>query len=270
MVYRVIALVTAACLVAAVAAHALARALAGPGAPGLAAWIAAMLIVDAVVLYAMLDRRAPLFDRIVWRGRADDPHIALSFDDGPNEPCTSQILDVLRAHGVTATFFLLGANVDRHPGAVRRLVADGHELGSHTYDHGVLPLKGPRAIRRAIRQGNDAIVRAAGVRPALFRAPHGFRNPWVNRIARDEGCEPVAWTLGVFDTAKPGADVIRERVRAGLTNGCILLLHDGRGTEPGADSSQVVAALPGIIADVRARGFGFATVGGLMAGLRDR
>lgn len=270
MVYRVVALVTAACLVAAVAAHALARALAGPAAPGLQIWVAALLVADAVVLYAMLERRAPVFGRVVFRGRADDPRIALSFDDGPNEPCTSQILDVLRAHGVRATFFLLGANVDRHPGAVRRLVADGHELGSHTYDHGVLPLKGPRAIRRAIRQGNDAIVRAAGVRPALFRAPHGFRNPWVDRIARDEGCEPVAWTLGVFDTAKPGAHVLRERVRVGLSNGCILLLHDGRGTAPGADASQLVAALPGIIADVRARGFGFATVGGLMDGLRDR
>ena len=106
------------------------------------------------------------------------------------------------------------------------LVADGHELGSHTCDHGVLPLKGPHTVRRAIRQGNDAIVRAAGV--------------------------------------------IRERVRAGLSNGCILLLHDGRGTEPGADASQLVAAVPGIITDVRARGFGFATVGELMAGLRDR
>jgi peptidoglycan/xylan/chitin deacetylase (PgdA/CDA1 family) len=78
----------------------------------------------------------------------------------------------------------------------------------------------------------------------------------------------VAWTIGVFDTAKLGADAIRERVRAGLSNGCILLLHDRRGTEPGADASQLVAALPGIIADVRARGFGFATVGELMAGRR--
>jgi len=268
MVYRVIALVTAACLVAAVAAHALARALAGPGAPGLQVWVGALLIADAVVLYAMLERRAPVFGRLVSRGRADDPRFALSFDDGPNEPCTSQILDVLRADGVTATFFLLGENVDRHPDAVRRLVADGHELGSYTYDHGELPLKGPRAIRRAIRQGNDAIVRAAGLPPALFRAPHGFRNSWVDRIARDEGCEPVAWTIGVFDTAKLGADAIRERVRAGLSNGCILLLHDRRGTEPGADASQLVAALPGIIADVRARGFGFATVGELMAGRR--
>ena len=270
MVYRVIALVTAACLVAAAAAHTLGRALAGPGAPGLAVWTAALLAVDAIVLYAMLERRAPLFGRLAFRGRTDDPRVALSFDDGPNEPYTSQILDVLRAHGVTATFFLLGANVDRDPDAVRRLTADGHELGSHTYDHGVLPLRGPRAVRRAIRLGNDAIARASGVRPALFRAPHGFRNPWVNRIARDEGCEMVAWTLGVYDTARPGAEVIRERVRAGLANGCILLLHDGRGTEPGADASQVAAALPGIITDARARGFAFATVGELLNGRRRR
>ena len=268
MVYRVMVLVTAVLVAAAVAAGLLTRALAGPGAPGLGLWIGAFLVVDVVLLVAMLERRAPLFGRIVWRGRPDEPRVALSFDDGPTEPHTSQILAVLRDHGVKATFFMLGANVDRHPGTVRRLIADGHEVGNHTYDHGVLPLKGPRAIRRAIRQGNDAVARAAGVRPALFRPPHGFRNPWVDRIARNEGCEPVAWTLGVFDTACPGSEVIRARVAAGLANGGIILLHDGRGAEPDADASQVVEALPGIIADAQARGMSFATVGQLMAGLR--
>jgi peptidoglycan-N-acetylglucosamine deacetylase len=268
MVYRVITVVTAALLAAAVAVGWLVRALAGPGAPGFGTWIAAFLALDVVLLVAMLERRAPIFGRLVCRGRSDDARIALSFDDGPNEPYTSQILDVLRAHDIKATFFLLGANADRHPDAVRRLVSEGHEIGSHTYDHGVLPLKGPRAIRRAIRRGNDAIARAAGVRPALFRAPHGFRNPWVDRIARAEGCEPVAWSLGVFDTARPGADAIRARVGAGLSNGCIVLLHDGRGTESHADASQLVDALPGILTDARARGFRFATVGALTAGLR--
>jgi len=268
MVYRVIAVVSAALLATAVAVGWLVRALAGPGAPGLGIWIAAALLIDGVLLVGMLERRAPLFGRIVWRGRANERRIALSFDDGPNEPVTSQLLDVLREHDVHATFFMLGANVDRHPGTVRRLIADGHEVGNHTYDHGVLPLRGPEAIRQAIRRGGDAIERASGVRPRLFRAPHGFRNPWVDRVARDEGCEPVAWTLGVFDTARPGAEVIRARVSEGLSNGCIVLLHDGRGTNPGADASQVVDALPGIIADARASGFSFATVGELMAGLR--
>ena len=267
MVYRVIATVTAALVAAAMAVGLLTRAVAGPGAPGLGVWIAVFLLIDLVLLIAMLERRAPLFGRIVWRGRTDEPRVALSFDDGPNEPYTSRILDVLRDHGVKATFFMLGANVDRHPGTVRRLVGEGHEIGGHTYDHGVLPLRGPGAIRTAIRRGADAIERAAGVRPRLFRAPHGFRNPWVDRIARAEGCEPVAWTRGVFDTARPGADVIRARAAAGLSNGCIVLLHDGRGLEPHADASQVVDALAGIITDARARGFRFATVGEMMADL---
>jgi peptidoglycan/xylan/chitin deacetylase (PgdA/CDA1 family) len=268
MVYRVIAIVTAVLLAAAVAAGLLARTVAGPAALGLGTWIAAFVAIDGLLLYAMLERRASLFGRIVWRGRADQPRVALSFDDGPNEPYTSQLLEVLREHGVRATFFMLGANVDRHPDTVRRLIADGHEVGNHTYDHGVLPLRSPGAIRQAIRHGADAIERAAGVRPRLFRAPHGFRNPWVDRIARDEGCEPVAWTRGVFDTARPGAEVIRARVSDGLSNGCILLLHDGRGTAPHADAGQLVDALPGIITDARARGFRFATVGELMADLR--
>ena len=268
MVYRVIAIVTAVLVAAAVVAGLLTRTVFGPGAPGLGSWVAVFLLVDAVLLVGMLERRTPLFGRIVWRGRTDKPRVALSFDDGPTEPYTSQLLAVLREHGVRATFFMLGVNVDRHPDTVRRLVADGHEIGNHTYTHAVLPLRGPRAIRRSIRLGSDAIERAAGARPRLFRAPHGFRNPWVDPVARDEGCEPVAWTLGVFDTASPGATVIRDRVARGLSNGCIVLLHDGRGTDPQADASQVVAALPGIITDARARGFRFSTVGELMADLR--
>jgi peptidoglycan/xylan/chitin deacetylase (PgdA/CDA1 family) len=232
---------------------------------GVGRWVAIGLAVNAVVLWAMLERRAPLFGRIFWRGSRDRRAIALTFDDGPNDPHTSRILDRLAEANVRATFFVLGDNVIRHPDTVRRIVADGHELGNHTMDHAVLPLRGPAHIRRTIRAASDLIERCAGVRPTVFRAPHGWRNLWVDRVAREEGCEPVAWTLGVYDTNRPGADVIRQRVVDGLCAGCIILLHDGRGIEPRADASQVVDALPGIIADARRRGYAFETLSQLRA-----
>jgi peptidoglycan/xylan/chitin deacetylase (PgdA/CDA1 family) len=212
----------------------------------------------------MLERRAPMFGRVFWKGSADDRSVALTFDDGPTEPYTSRILDILRDKGVKATFFVLGRRAESLPAIVDREVAEGHEVGNHGYDHSVLPLRGPSFTRDQIERTSAIVERAGGRRPTLFRASHGWRNPWVNREAAAAGCETVGWTLGVWDTDRPGADVIRERTRRGVEPGCILLLHDGRGLEPGADASQVVEALPQIIDDLRADGYRFATVSEMM------
>jgi len=265
MIYRVIALVTLAHVGAAYACHIAARALLGDAAPGVSRWIYLFLVVDAIVLVGMLERRAPLFGRIWWRGSVARAAVALTFDDGPTEPNTTQILDVLKRHGVKATFFVLGANAERHPDVVRRIVAEGHEIGNHTYDHYVLPLKGPGHIRSQIRRTSDLIERASGTRPTLFRPPHGWRNPFVDSSARAEGVEPVAWSLGVYDTDQPGPEVIRRRVRDGLVNGAVILLHDGKSLEPQPDASQVVQALPGIIADARQKGLAFETLSQMRA-----
>ncbi len=262
-ILRIIAVVTAACAALVLAAAWTVQVLWAPHVPA-RAWIWALVAADGILLYGMLDRRAPIFGRIFGRGRADEPIIALTFDDGPNEPYTSRLLDILHRADVRATFFVIGRNVVRAPEVVARMVHEGHEVGNHTFDHVVLPLATPGRVRAQIRRASDAIAGATGARPALFRAPHGWRNPWVDRVAREEGCRPVAWTLGVWDTDRPGADVIRQRVARGLSNGCVVLLHDGRGTEASADASQLVAALPGILDDARARGFRFVTLGQLI------
>jgi len=266
MIYRIIALVTLVHLGVAFGCNWAAHQFLPSGAPGLSRWIYLFLVIDAVVLYGMLERRAPIFGRIWYQGPASSAVVALTFDDGPTDPCTLRILDILKRYDVKATFFMLGQNAERHPDVVRRVAAEGHEIGNHSFDHVVLPLKGPAYIRSTIRRTSDAIKRICGVRPALFRAPHGWRNPFVDRVAREEGCEPVAWTLGVYDTDHPGAETIRDRTVAGLVNGCVVLLHDGRGIEPDADATQLVEALPGIIEGARRRGFTFATVGQLRAG----
>ncbi len=219
-----------------------------------------LLLVEALLLYGVFERRAPIFGRIFWRGSKKVHAVSITFDDGPNEPYTSQILDILKEFNIRATFFIIGKNVERFPGVVKREVEEGHEIGNHGYDHEVLPLKSPRYIRDQIRRTSDLIERVVGMRPKSFRAPHGWRNPWVNRIAREEGCIPVAWTLGVWDTDRPGTDVIVRRTLEGLCNGSILLLHDGRGVYHGANSSQLVEALPAIIKEARGVGYKFLTL----------
>jgi peptidoglycan/xylan/chitin deacetylase (PgdA/CDA1 family) len=257
MILRITAVVTLVSLLTALVAVGVISAFSIFRASRLLIFFCVMLSVDALLLYGIFDWKAPIFGRIFWKGPKDLHAISLTFDDGPNQPYTSQILDILKASNIKATFFVIGENAQTFPDAVKREIAEGHEIGNHTYNHGVLPLKDPRYITDQIDKTNDLVEKIAGVKPVLFRAPHGWRNPWVNRCAAQAGCLPVAWTLGVWDTDRPGADVIARRALRGLCDGCVLLLHDGCGTEHGADASQLVAALPAIIRGVQRSGYKF-------------
>jgi peptidoglycan/xylan/chitin deacetylase (PgdA/CDA1 family) len=228
------------------------------------------LVIEAVLIVGVFDWRSPIFGRIFWKGPRNLRALALTFDDGPNEPYTSRVLEILESFDVKAAFFMIGENVERFPEAARRVARKGHEIGNHGYDHGVLPLRSPAHIRGQIARTNEVIEAATGSKPAYFRAPHGWRSPWLDRAARRAGCVPVSWTLGVWDTSMPGAAAITERALRGLSNGCVVLLHDGRGTEHGTDSSQLVEALPGIIRGAREAGYRFLSLSEMVEEARKR
>ena len=259
-----IVLVTTIITATAVGAAASVTSLIGFGIP-VHYWVWLGVVLDALFLYATFERRAPLWGVIASRGRPRTPAIAITFDDGPTEPYTSEILDVLRTFGAHATFFVLGARAESAPDVIRRAAREGHEIGNHTWDHAALPLRTASATRESIRRTSDLVERLGGHRPRVFRAPFGWRNPWSDGAARREGCEPVAWTVGVYDTDRPGVDAIVKRSIDGMSDGTILLLHDGRSLDPEPDASQVVAALPHILEEARRRGLRFLTVSQLLA-----
>lgn len=183
--------------------------------------------------------------------------VALTFDDGPNPDATPAILDALGEANVRAAFFILGRHAQRWPQLVRRVADEGHLVCNHGFAHRKLHLRGPRAVRDDIAAGTQAIVDACGVSPRYFRAPHGFRSPWVTRIAESFGQRTVGWSRGVWDSARPGIDaIVRRSVRA-ATPGAILLLHDGDGYDPAGDRMQTAYALPEIIRRTRERGVAF-------------
>lgn len=202
-------------------------------------------------------RNSRIFGPALGRLPASERVVALTFDDGPNPIATPRVLDDLARDGVPATFFLLGRHVDRWPRLASEVVDAGHRIGNHGYHHRKLHLRGPAYVRLDIALGTDAIERATGARPAFFRAPHGFRSPWVTPIAARFGQRTVGWTLGVRDSERPGADAIARRVVAGVVPGCILLLHDGDGYDPEGDRMQTAAALRTIIGALRDRGYRF-------------
>ena len=223
--------------------------------------IASAAVVSVGTLaWGALERNSPLFGRVQRRLPNDEPLAALTFDDGPNPEATPAILDALGAEGVAATFFVLGRHADRWPAIVERTTAEGHVIGNHGYHHRKLVWRSPSYVRDDILLGTAAIERAGAARPRLFRAPHGQRNPWVSPIARGAGQRTVGWTLGVWDTARPGPDVIAERVLRGTRPGSIVLLHDGDGYDPAGDRMQTARALPRLIRGLRDRGYSFVTL----------
>lgn len=217
--------------------------------------------VLATLAHGAYYRNSPVFGGAMGQLAEGGRRVALTFDDGPNPDTTPAVLDALRAANVRATFFLLGRHVDRWPDLVRRARAEGHEVANHGYAHRKLTYRSPAYVRDDIAGGTAAIERATGTRPRYFRAPHGFRSPWVGAIARGFGQRVVGWTLGVWDTALPGSDVIAARTIAGARPGAIILLHDGDGYDPLGDRRQTAAALPRIIDGLRGRGFDLVTLG---------
>ncbi len=199
--------------------------------------------------------RNPLLGRPLAAGTAGRPEVAITFDDGPG-PSTPAILDVLRAADVRATFFVLGREAQRYPDTVRRIVAEGHQLASHGWDHGILIFRGPRHVVDQLRRTEEAVAGIAGegALTRLFRAPHGFRGPATAAAVRAAGYRMAAWTAGVFDSAEPGAAAIARRAQRALAPGCVLLLHDADGWGPGRPRPQTVAALPEICRAIGARG----------------
>jgi peptidoglycan/xylan/chitin deacetylase (PgdA/CDA1 family) len=190
----------------------------------------------------------------VWRGRRASQSVALTFDDGPDPETTPRVLDILAAHGVRGAFFLIGRRAAASPALARRIAAEGHDLGNHTWSHRSLWLCGPGETGRQVTLGHDAIAQAAGTGPRFFRPPWGLTNLALFPHLRRLGTPCVFWTVQPEGrrAAVPSAQISRSQRRAGP--GAILDLHDADGV-PGA-GERLCRALPGIIASLRDTGLG--------------
>jgi peptidoglycan/xylan/chitin deacetylase (PgdA/CDA1 family) len=211
-------------------------------------------------VHGAFHRNSPLFGPALGRIAGNRKVVALTFDDGPNPDATPLILDTLAEKGVPATFFVLGSHAERWPELVRRISQEGHQLGNHGYFHRKLQFKSPFYVSRDIRLGIRAIKRAGAPAPRYFRAPHGFRSPWTTPIASSYGERTIGWSLGVWDSDRPGVDEIVRRTLEGVSPGSIVLLHDGDGYNPDGDRMQTAAALPHIIDRLKEQGYEFATL----------
>jgi len=214
-------------------------------------------VVLGGAVHGAFHRNSFLFGRPMTRLRSAGLSVALTFDDGPNPDATPLILDALKARGVRATFFILGRHAEQWPDLVKRVADEGHAIGNHGYFHRKLHFKSPSYVRTDLTLGTQAIEHASGYHPRFFRAPHGFRSPWVTSIARSLGQRTVGWSFGVWDSDRPGADVIVDRILSKIEPGSILLLHDGDGYDPHGDRAQTAQAVPVIVDRLLAEGYRF-------------
>jgi len=224
-------------------------------------WVAGVAVGGAGVGLAWYGCAAPSSQWLgpsLVRGAADGKRIALTFDDGPAPPFTEQILDILRARGIAATFFVCGRNVERHPDVVRRIVAEGHALGNHTYSHPFLCFRTRRSMAREIDRTQEAVRKITGESPTVFRPPYGVRWLGLWRVLGERGLRLVMWSDSGLDW-RQGAEAIVSTAVGDLRPGAILLLHDGHGARPPdqVDRSHTVKALPRIIDWAISKGFSF-------------
>lgn len=194
------------------------------------------------------------FSRVPVSGK----YIAMTFDDGPHPSNTPRLLEMLRARNIKATFYVVGRNVDEYPQIVRRTVAEGHEIGNHSYTHRLLSKMSDSAVLEDLARCRDAVGRAAGVQPRTMRPPYGGLLQRQRELVMAQfGYPTIMWNVDPLDWKRPGAGVVASRILGNTTPGSIVLAHDLH--------ASTIDAMPAALDGLLQRGYRFVTVSQLLA-----
>ncbi|MBK1831411.1 polysaccharide deacetylase family protein [Verrucomicrobiaceae bacterium R5-34] len=201
------------------------------------------------LLWGTLNPNSRLFGPL--QRTVSDDRIWLTLDDGPDPVDTPAILELLENHGVKATFFVIGEKADRYPELIRRIVAEGHQLGNHTYSHpqGKFWSLGPWRTLREIRRCQESLRSITGEAPEIFRAPVGHHNVFVHPVLRAFGMRLVGWTSRGLDGVEKDASIVIRRLHQTMAPGSIVLAHESTPI-----AAEVVAA---ILEHAEAKGWEF-------------
>src|SRR4030088_1502313 len=198
-------------------------------------------------------------------GMPGSKQIALTYDDGPNDPHTLKLVEVLAKHNVRATFFMIGRYVRQRPDIALAVAQAGHVIGNHTFTHRLLIFESAARTRTQLVDCKQALEDAVGEHSNLFRPPFGGRRPATLRVARALGLETVMWNVTGYDWNAPPAAVIEKKVMRQIRGGDVILLHDGGHRAMGADRAQTVIATEYMIRVYKDEGYEFVTVEEMLA-----
>lgn len=206
-------------------------------------------------------------DLIIKCGDTNEKLLALTFDDGPDEDFTPQILDILKKYNVKATFYVVGEKVKYNKKIVKRQFEEGHEIGNHTYTHINVSKNGYNTIDKEIDQTQNEIKSAIGIYPKTFRPPYRAISKDMCEVIKQRNMSIVLWSyVDAKDWQSPGVNSIVNSIESGIENGCIILLHDYNKLR--SPKSQTIEALDIIIPDLLEKGYEFVTVSDLIQHLQ--
>lgn len=236
--------------------------------PGAAPWALGAVALNHLGLSA-----AGLWPRSHWLGpnvtrlpAAAGAQVAITIDDGPDPAVTPELLDLLDAEGVRATFFCIAARAAEHPALLREMVRRGHDIQNHSHAHRHdFSLSGPKKLEAEISRAQQTLADLTGRLPHAFRAPAGLRNPLLDPVLHRLGLHLVSWTRRGFDTRDANPARVLARLGRGLAAGDILLLHDGHARRSGSGRPVLLEVLPPLLARCRAAGLGTTTLAAALA-----
>jgi peptidoglycan/xylan/chitin deacetylase (PgdA/CDA1 family) len=200
------------------------------------------------------------YGRTISNGVRGSKQIVLTYDDGPNDPHTLKLLDVLAKQEVRAMFFMIGRYVQQRPDIARAVLQAGHVIGNHTFTHPVLSFKSAAETRSQLTNCHQALQDAIGEHSNFFRPPFGARRPGTLRLARSLGLDTVMWNVTGYDWSAPPAAMIEKKVVRQMRGGDVILLHDGGHRAMGTDRAQTVIATENLIRRYKNEGWEFVTV----------
>lgn len=197
----------------------------------------------------------------IWEVPVKEKVVAITFDDGPNDLYTPQVLDLLKKYNAKATFFLIGERVTRYPEVALREIEEGHEVANHTFSHARLQYLSDEQIRNQLQKTHEAIINATHVEPVLFRPPFGYYSERSINAVHELGYLTVMWSWhqDTFDWSNPGVYKIVSNVLKDTRKGDIVLFHDH-----GGDRTQTIDALKQILPALQKQGYSFVTVSQLL------
>lgn len=189
--------------------------------------------------------------------------IALTFDDVPDPRFTPKVLDILKKHGVKATFFVVGSRAKKHPELLRRIHHEGHIIGNHSYSHPLFKKQSVQEFKSEIERTEKVIERIIGYKPRLIRPPYGEINEEQLKWAKRQGYKIINWNVDSLDWKALSKEKVKRNVLSAVGPGSIVLQHAGGGT--GSNLTGTIEALPDIIKVLRNRGYRFVTIPHLLS-----
>ena len=220
------------------------------------------LIICVILIVNVFGLLAVAKENNIYRSVPDAKgKIALTFDDGPHPRYTRQILEILKREGVRATFFVIGENIGYYDeGIVAEIIADGHELGNHTFNHEHTKSMSDEDFYRDVRACHDLIKEKYNYEMKIFRPPEGYIDKKVENIARELDYSIIIWSIDTKDWEHVGSDIIVGNIEKNASDGDIILMHDYV-----SKPNTTIDALERIIRNLKAQGYEFVTVSELIS-----